>query len=282
MRRGTRQTWLPVLHFISAEQRDAFAAEMAQETLGQHTLGELNLTDRPYEQGLPIVMYIMSGKDVAGVVQLPQREMFESLNSYGRMFHGNSMKLPHPVVPQMHGRLADYLGIPISNDAAFQTRIYQGIPVALPGVPPPPINPVAILGGVPGWALDMMRRVRPRLRYGEDDGDDDDDDDFDFVIEMSHLGRPLTDLSAPGPVAAKPEPKDLILEDNWEKILGKASEKAPECGACCTNYASVIMMPCRHAYYCDDCFRTMMKSANCTKECPVCRNDFKTVVRSLN
>lgn len=88
------------------------------------------------------------------------------------------------------------------------------------------------------------------------------------------------------PRARAPEaPVHETLNDSWEQLL-KPKEDLVEaegdkdaCG-CCRHYKkTIVMIPCGHMFYCDECFRGMMKSTTLQKQCAECRKEFKSVQR---
>jgi hypothetical protein len=247
------------------------------------------LSEYPWERELPLVTYIMAGKNVATVIQIPQKTLHESLNQYVNMFRGNQFRIPHPMIPQLHGKLAGYLGIPVSNAPEFRAKIYAGvIEEELPGLAIPNDE------GMPHRRATLRRRV-----VLENSDDDDEDEEYrprlpGAVLEAmvrrlfggTEVGNIVfeeeEDLSAPGPAATKPKPEEVTLGDDWEALLREPQKEAPQCLACTECIASVVLIPCRHAAYCDVCFRYMMKEKQLAKRCPLCNADFKTIIRAYN
>lgn len=102
----------------------------------------------------------------------------------------------------------------------------------------------------------------------------------------------MIDMSRPPPTEPLPEspvePTGMSLSDDWEALLKadedlhQPTEKRYLCGACCTYEKTVITLPCRHMYYCDQCFRRHMSSNTLHKTCTQCRAPITGIVRAYN
>jgi hypothetical protein len=74
----------------------------------------------------------------------------------------------------------------------------------------------------------------------------------------------------------------LDLHPEWQQLLQpteKASHEKYACGTCLENEKTILMIPCKHVFYCDDCFREMMTSTSLKKECPLCRKNVDSIER---
>jgi hypothetical protein len=94
------------------------------------------------------------------------------------------------------------------------------------------------------------------------------------------------DLSGQGTVDPAPPPNtNVTMDQGWEEQL-KPDEELKEakhedyaCEACLTYEKTIVLLPCRHPYYCDVCFRKMMTDPHLQKKCPVCNEKFENIVR---
>lgn len=99
------------------------------------------------------------------------------------------------------------------------------------------------------------------------------------------------DLSRPPPAEPLPEQpqeiKGTALGEAWEaqlkpeEELKKTEESDLQCQGCCTYVRTVITLPCKHQFYCDNCFRRHMSSDTLHKTCPECREPVTGIFRAF-
>jgi hypothetical protein len=269
----------PLLHFTTDEQRDVFATELHLVKIQDDTLETLGLARHPDIKDKRYVVYQINDKQIATITQLPVPTPFESMNVYSQMFAGQNMRTPHPMLPEWHENLASYLGMDISDDDAFKSKIYAAEPSPAATVRREDSSP------------STRRRAQRRRRVDEEEEEEAPRLPPPMRTVMSalrHLGvnfifaDDFVDLSGPPPPPAKDAPREVPkLGEEWKKLIGKAEkiEGYPECITCCEFSATLVFVPCGHVKYCANCLEKILSDKDLKKECPECRGDFDSVTR---
>jgi hypothetical protein len=285
---------LPVLHFIDEPSRDCVIRALGATSIGETCFGELIGTMVP---GDPLVRqklynYVISGRDdeerlFACVIAMDNMEMCESAQLYNAAF-------------KFHGLLGEELKSVLSIDRSnHHARIgvrgsFRGATCDFPTNVESVLNYLDLnphdIPSVQNLKDACFRRIvvsQNPMRFFEPGA-------FEQLQEFALMlfdPNNLADLPVAVPPPPPPPPNtnassSLALDSGWaEKLLPierleVANEQNVTCIACCHYKKTILLVPCGHVSYCDECFRKMMTSNTLKKQCPECKQNFTDLHRA--
>ena len=297
---ATAAAWeLPVLHFKGLGEKDRFVAALNATSVGETALENFfediqefrNLKLWHYEvygaeepKAFACVTCINGCEDMCNsamfyntmfkgqqlgmktILSIDRSNRFARLNVIGAEPHREECAYPSNVSAVMRYMNLEAHDIPsVQNlkDACFQRIVVSENPIGLR----------LGMGNFAPGALQRMGQVALHFIF-------DPNNDFTmFSGGMPPQRAPEAPVETNAPAAS--------LSDAWEEKLRPLSElvqgtgERDTCQSCCTFEKTILMEPCWHMYYCDECFRKMMNSTTLRKECPVCKQKFTTIMRAF-
>lgn len=271
---------LPVLHFKTTEDRDRVVNALNAASAGETPLSQLFGDDLTELQNLNLSYYEVYGAEetkrfacllcINGCDNLCVSAKFyndlvknfgyelknilsiDHSNRYARLgsrSHSEDCMFPGSVSTIMRYMGLEPHDIPsVQNlkDACFQRAVISEMPFFTPN------------------AYQQLQQVATTLT---------------FLFDPNDLTGMPRQRAPEAPVETAPP-----LNDAWEKKLKPLDElvEGPDiCQGCYKFEKTILMEPCCHMYYCDECFRKMMTSTTLIKECPMCKQKFDTIKRVI-
>lgn len=94
----------------------------------------------------------------------------------------------------------------------------------------------------------------------------------DFIRQLTSINSNNTNIDLDALEELSEEENE---DDDDDGSLNSNSENAMLCGVCFNNQRNTILMPCNHIKLCDECFTSIVETANHFKNeilCPFCRH----------